>query len=107
MEGIVGTENLRYKHVVLFSDNTKSVLWTQRGAVKTSAAAGHLIIVLALQHRVAKASLLVAVHVSVYLNVIGNIPLIYLGYSKQRHCTNDFEFLSLINFQFPIPHQPS
>ena len=28
LEGIVGTKNLRYKHVGLFSDNTAAVLWT-------------------------------------------------------------------------------
>ena len=35
LEGIVGTKNLRYKHVGLFSDNTAEVLWTQRGAKKS------------------------------------------------------------------------
>ena len=35
LEGIVGTKNLRYKHVGCFSDNTAAVLWTQRGAKKS------------------------------------------------------------------------
>ena len=35
LEGIVGTENLCFKHVGLFSDNTAVVLWTQRGASKS------------------------------------------------------------------------
>ena len=34
LEGIVGTKNLRYKHVGLFSDNTVAVLWTQRKVEK-------------------------------------------------------------------------
>ena len=34
LEVIIGTENLRYKYVGIFSDNTAAVLWTQRGAAK-------------------------------------------------------------------------
>ena len=34
LEGIVGTENICYKHVGIFSDNTAAVSWTQRGATK-------------------------------------------------------------------------
>ena len=49
LEGIVGTKNLRYKHVGLFSDNMAAVPWTQRGTKKKSAAAGRLIRVLDLQ----------------------------------------------------------
>ena len=60
LEGIVGTKNLRYKHVGLFSDNTEAVSWTQRGAAKDSAAAGRLLRVLDLRQRVTRASLLVA-----------------------------------------------
>ena len=55
LEEIVGTKNLCYKHVGLF-DNIAEVLWTQRGAEKKSAAAGHLLIVLALRQRVARTS---------------------------------------------------
>ena len=43
LEGIVGTKNLRYKHVGLFRDNKAAVLWTQTGAAKKSAAAGSLL----------------------------------------------------------------
>ena len=74
LEEIVGTENLRYKHVGLFSDNMAEVLWTQRGVAKNSAAAGRLIRELALHKLVARASPLVAAHVSGDLNVIGDIP---------------------------------
>ena len=76
-----------------------------KGGAKKSASAGRLIRVLALQQRVARASLLVAAHVSVDLNVIGDIPSCSFVYSKQFHCTNDSEFLSLINSKFPLPHQ--
>ena len=55
LEEIVGTKNLCYKHVGLF-DNIAEVLWIQRGAEKKSAAAGHLLIVLALRQQVARTS---------------------------------------------------
>ena len=83
LEGIVGTKNLRYKHVGLFSNNTAAVSWTQRGAAKKSAAARYLLRVLDLRQRLARASPLVAAHVAGDLNVLGNIPSRYFGYSKQ------------------------
>ena len=103
----IGTKNLRYKHIGLLSNNTAAVLWTQRGSEKDSAAAGRLLIVLALQQRVKRASPLVASYVAGVLNVLGDIPYRSFGYSKQCHCTNDYEFLSLINTKLPLPHHRS
>ena len=77
---------------------------TKRGG-KKSAAAGRLFRVLYLRQRVVRASLLVAVHVAGYLNVLGDIPSRSFVYSKQWHCTNDSEFLSLINSKLPLPSQ--
>ena len=74
LEGIVGTKNLCYKHVGLFSNNTAEVSWTQLREAKKSAAARGLLRVLVLQQRVARASLLVAAHVAGDLNVFGDIP---------------------------------
>ena len=34
LEGIVGSKNLRYKHIGLFSENKAAVTWTQRGQQK-------------------------------------------------------------------------
>ena len=107
LEGIVGTKTLRYKLIFLFSDNRAAVSWTQRGAAENSAATGRLIIVIALWQRVERESPLVAEHVAGDLNVLGNIPSPSFGYSKQYHCTNDSEFLSLINFKLPLSHQRS
>ena len=50
---------------------------------------------------------LVAVYVSGDLNVLDDIPSRSFDYSKQWHCTNDSEYLSLINFKSPLPHQRS
>ena len=79
LERILGTGNLRYQHVGFSSDNMAAVLWTERGASKNSAAAGRLIIVIALRQRVARVSPLVAAHGAGYLNVISNIPLRSFG----------------------------
>ena len=48
-----------------------------------------------------------AEYVAGYLNVFGNIPSHSFGYSKPWHCTNDYEFLSLIKSQFPLLHKLS
>ena len=85
LEVIVGTKNLRYKHVGLFSNNMAAVLLTQRGAAKKSAAEGQLIRVLTLLKLVARASVLVAVHVVGELNVLGNISYCSFEYCKQWH----------------------
>ena len=98
-------QNLCYKHVGIFRDNTAEVLWTQRGASKKSAAEGRLFRVSDLRQRVTRASPLVAAHVAVDLNVIGDIPSRSFDYSKQWNCTNNHEFLSLINSKFPFPHK--
>ena len=105
LEGIIGTGNLCYKHVGIFSDNTATLSWTQRGAAKNSVAAGRLLRVLALRKRVARASPLVGAYVSVDLNVHGDIPSFSFGYYKQWHCTNSSKILSLINDKLLIPHQ--
>ena len=97
LEGIVGTKNLRYKNVCLFRNNTAAVMWKKRGAAKKSAAAGRLLRVLDLQKKGPRYLFLVAAYVTGYLNVLGDIPSCSFGYSKQWHCTNDSEFLSLIN----------
>ena len=39
--------------------------------------------------------------------MLGDIPSLSFGYSKQWNCTNDTEFLSLINSKSPIIHQRS
>ena len=107
LEGIICTRTLCYKHIGLFSNNTAEVLWKQRGAAKNSAEAGRLLRVLALQKRVARASLLVAEYVEGELNVLGDIPSLSFVYSKTWNFTNDSRFLSLINYQLPLPHQSS
>ena len=80
LKGNVGTENLRYKHVGLFSDNTAAVSGTQREAKINSTAAGHMLRVLDLQQQVERASSLVAEHVVGDLNVLGDIPSRSIGY---------------------------
>ena len=90
-------KKIRYKHAGLFSGNTSSVLWTKKGGRKKSSAKGRLIRVLALRQRLAKSSPLLDVHVAADMNMIGDISSCSFGCSKQWYCTNDSEFLSLIN----------
>ena len=39
--------------------------------------------------------------------MLGDIPSHSFGYSNQWHCTNNSEFLSLINSKFPLSHHRS
>ena len=80
---------------------------TKGGEAKKSASSGRLFRVLALRQRVERESLLVAAHVAVDLNVLDDILSCSFGYSKQWHCTNNYEFLSLINSKLPLSHQRS
>ena len=97
LEGIVGTKNLCYKHVGIFSDYMTAVSWSQRGAAKKSAAAGRLLRVLYLWQQVTRASPLVAAHVAGVMNVLEKISSLLFGYFRQWHCTKDSVFISLIN----------
>ena len=83
LEGIVGTKNLHYKHVGLFSDNMAEVSWKQREAAKKSASEVRLLIVLALRQQMARVSPLVSAQLAEYLNVLGDIPSCSFGYSNQ------------------------
>ena len=107
LEGIAGTKNLCYKHFDLFSDNMAAVSWTQKGAAKKSSASGSPLRVLYSQEPVTIVSPLVVAHVAGDPDVLGNIPYCSFGYSKNFHCTNDSEFLSLTNYQLALPHQCS
>ena len=78
---IVIIKKIYYKHVGLFIDKMKVVPWTQMGSAKNSAAAGRLLRVLALRKILARASLLVAVHMAGELNVIDGITPRSFGYS--------------------------
>ena len=78
-----------------------------KGGVKKSAAAGCLLRVLALRKLVAITPPLVDTHVEGYLNLLGEIISLSFGYSKQWHCTNDYEFVSLVNSKFPLSRQHS
>ena len=93
-------QNLRYQNVGLFSDNRAELQRRQKWVKKMFAAAGRLLIVLDLRQKLARMSRLVATHVAGDMNVLGDIPPCSFGYSKQWHCTNDYEFISVINSKF-------
>ena len=84
-----------------------SVPWTKMGAANKPSSERRILRSPALQQQVARASPLVSDHVTGELNVLGEIPSHSFGYYKQWNCTNDSKFLSLINYQFPLPHQRS
>ena len=94
-------------HVALFSDNSPTVSWVQRLAVKSSLVAGQLIRALALRLKVMGASPLSTLHVPGVQNAMTDIPSRSFGDPPKWHCKSDEELLTLYNSHFPLPNQNS
>ena len=97
LEGIVGTKKFAINMLASSAVTRHQCCGQKRGGRKKSSAKGRLIRVLALRQRLAKSSPLLDVHVAADMNMIGDISSCSFGCSKQWYCTNDSEFLSLIN----------
>lgn len=105
IEAVVG--NLRNKHVALYSDNSPSVHWIQRLAVKNSPAAMQLIRALSLRMHITKASPLTTLHIAGERNSMTDVPSRSFGSDPRWHCPTDAQFLTLYNSLFPLPSQES
>lgn len=100
-------ETLSNAHVALFSDNSPSVHWVQRMAVKSSPVAMQLIRALALRLQVTRVSPLTTLHIAGNENAMTDIPSRSFGSTARWHCPNDNSFLTLYNSSFPLPTQES
>jgi hypothetical protein len=105
IEGVVG--DIANAHVALYSDNSPSVHWVQRLAVKSSTVAMQLIQALALRIQVTKASPLTTLHISGGENAMTDIPSRSFGSTARWNCPCDTSFLTLYNSTFPLPNQES
>lgn len=101
------TDTLHWKHVGVCSDNSPTVAWTARWASKRSSVANRLLRVLAIRHRVQRASPLVARHIAGEENQLGDIPSRSFGYKAEWHFEHDIDFLSYFNRAFPLPNKNS
>ena len=105
IETVVG--NLQDKHVVLYSDNSPSVHWVQRLAVRSSPAAMQLIRALALRLHTTRASPLTTLHIAGNSNAMTDVPSRSFGSDPKWHCPSDAQNLTLYNTLFPLPSQES
>ncbi|KAL3793071.1 hypothetical protein HJC23_003079 [Cyclotella cryptica] len=93
IEAVAG--DLQDKHVALYSDNSPSVHWVQRLAVRSSEAA------------MQKASPLTTLHIAGQSNAMTDVPSRSFGSEAKWHCSSDTAFLTLYNSLFPLPNQNS
>ena len=100
-------DNLEAARVALYSDNSPSVSWIQRIALRRSPIAMQLIRALALRLQLRKASPLTTLHVAGEQNQMTDIPSRSFGSNPKWACNTDTAFASLYNSMFPLPSQSS
>ncbi|KAL7545250.1 hypothetical protein ACHAWF_013086 [Thalassiosira exigua] len=100
-------KDLRPKHVALFSDNTPTVSWVRRMAVRRSKVAAQLVRALALRMAQAQCSPLTPLHVAGKQNDIADIPSRSFGSEPKWFCETDDDLRTLFNNDFPLPQQNS
>ena len=105
MQAICG--DLRQKHVALFSDNTPTVSWVRRMAVRRSKIAAQLVRALALRMAQAQCSPLTPLHVAGAENDIADIPSRSFGSEPKWFCETDEDLRRLFNKDFPLPQKNS
>ena len=98
-------ENLSFKHIGLFCDNTSAVAWAFKGSTSTSVAAGRLLRFLAIRQRLRQTSSLAPRSIAGEDNEMADIPsrAFKTGefFQAQKSLTNYF------NSHFPLPQEQS
>ena len=98
-------DDLRYKHVGMFCDNTSAVSWAYRGSTSTSTVAGRLLRFLALRQRKRQVSSLAPLHVAGDDNAMADIPSRAFKSGKYFAACNDI--VAYFNTHFPLPQNLS
>ena len=99
--------DIRNKYIALYSDNSPSVHWVQRLAVRSSPAATQLIRALSLRLHITQASPLSTLHIAGQKNAMTDVPSRSFGSEAKWFCPCDGSFLTLYNSLFPLPTQES
>ena len=100
-------QKLRAYCVVLFSENTPTIGWVKRLAVRGSLVAMHLVRALTLQLKKAGASPLTPLHIAGEENDMTDIPPHSFGSNISWFCKNDTDLLKVFNNPPPLPNQSS
>jgi hypothetical protein len=105
MEGVVC--NLKKVNVALFSDNTPTVSWVTRLALRHSTVAARLIAALVLCLKSHQCCPLMALHIKGKANALTDIPSRSFGSVPSWHFQTNNDFQIFFNFTFPLPEQNS
>jgi len=94
------SNDLMYKHIGLFCDNTSAVSWTYKGHTTTSLVAGRLLRLLAIRQRTQQTSSLMPMNIAGKDNTMADIP--------SRFKTGEFfhakaNLTKYFNIHFPLP----
>ena len=98
-------DDLSFKHVGLFADNTSSVSWTQKGSTTTSLPAARLLRLLALRQRARRTSSLLPIHIKGSENAMADVSSRAFKQGEYFHAATNI--LSFFNSNFPLPQSRS
>ncbi len=99
--------NLKEANVALFSNNTPTVSWVTRLALRHSTVAAQLIAALALHLKSHQCCPLLPLHIKGDANALTNIPSQSFGSIPSWHFQTNNDLQKKINSTFPLPEQNS
>ena len=97
--------HLKHAHVGIFCDNTPAVAWATKLASSKSVVGGHLCRALALRQHVHQASPILTISIAGIKNDMADVAS--RAAKQTAKSTNNADFLSLFNKQFPLPQSTS
>ncbi len=105
LEGVA--PDLAHKHIALFSDNSPTVGWVTKMALKKSKVAAQLVRALDLRLNVKQSCPLTPVHIPGIKNALTDIPSRSFGSVPEWTCQSESDLFTLFNSKFPLPNQAS
>ena len=97
--------DLTFKHIGMFCDNTSAVAWAYKGGTSRSIPAGRLLRLLSLRQRTRKASSLLPMHIAGENNAMADIPSRAFKNGEYFHAHENL--ITYFNSHFPLPQNLS
>mgnify|MGYP003334029408 CR=1 FL=1 len=98
-------DDLSFKHVGLFADNTSSVSWTQKGSTTSSLPVARLLRLLALRQRARRTSSLLPIHIKGSENAMADVSSRAFKQREYFHAATNI--LSFFDSNFRLPQSRS
>ena len=98
-------EDLTFKHVGSFCDNTSSVAWAYKGSTATSMAAARLLRLLSIRQRTRQASSLIPMNIAGKNNEMADIPS--RAFKNGEYFYAQADLVSYFNLHFPLQQNRS